>query len=346
MSIPNYVASALLLGVVCATAATAQQQSTPSPDANRIHLNVVVTPKSGAPVPDLQKQDLTVSDNNVAQPITSFEAVNGAQAPIEIVLVVDAVNTDFSKLAYERQQIDTFLKANGGHLAHPVALAIFTDTGVQLQQAPSTDGNQLSASLDQSDIGLREIHRHSQFGDQDRLNLSLNALHSLVASEATRPGRKLILWVSPGWPLLSGPRIDLDSKQEQLIYSQVVGMSNALRQGDVTLYSIDSSGPGQNIGREFYYQDFLKGVTKPSEVALGDLALQVIAVQSGGLALSASNDIARQLEECMADTTAYYRISYSTPPAEHGDSEYHTINVKVSTPGLSAHTLTGYYTGS
>jgi VWFA-related protein len=349
MSSPKYVASAFLVSALCISAVAAQQIPAPAqPNSSQIYLDVVVTPKSGAPVGGLKKQDFTVTDNNVAQPIATFEAVDGTQAPIEVVLVVDAVNTDFTRLAYEREQIDNFLKSNGGHLAHPVELAIFTDAGIQLQQAPSTDGNQLSASLDQSDIGLREVRRTSQFENQDRINLSLNALHSLLVKESQHPGRKLIFWISPGWPLLSGPRIDLDSKQQQLIYSQVVGISNALRQGDITLYSVDSAGAGESVQWEFYYQDFLKGVTKPSQVQLGNLALQVIAVQSGGLALSASNDTARptrQIEKCMADTAAYYRISYNAPPTEHGDSQYHATDVKVSSPGLVARTRTGYYTG-
>jgi hypothetical protein len=36
------------------------------------------------------------------------------------------------------------------------------------------------------------------------------------------------------------------------------------------------------------------------------LTLGVIATQSGGLALSSGNDIATQLQKCVADTGGYY----------------------------------------
>jgi len=354
MPTPIRLAAALLSVMLYPVAARAQQPTQNSPPRNTpiqansrtIILNVVVTPKSGKqsrkPVAGLQKQDFTLLDNNAPQPITSFEAVTGSQAPVEIMLLVDAVNTRYSNLAYEREQIDAFLRANGGHLAHPVSLAIFTDTGTEVQQGPSTDGNQISASLDNSPTGLREIRRDSQYEGQDRFNLSMKTLQSLVSRESEHPGRKIIFWVSPGWPMLSGPRIDLDARQQQQIYSEVVAISTMLRQNDITLYSIDPLGAGESPGWEFYYEEFLDGVKKPGQVQLGDLALQVIAIQSGGLALTAGNDTAGRLQQCMDDTTAYYRIAYEAPPPDRS-SEYHRIDVRVSTHGLTAHTRTGYY---
>ena len=53
-------------------------------DISPIHLDVVVTEKSGAPVSGLQLEDFTLLDNNVPQTITSFEAVDGRQAHAEL----------------------------------------------------------------------------------------------------------------------------------------------------------------------------------------------------------------------------------------------------------------------
>jgi hypothetical protein len=70
----------------------------------------------------------------------------------------------------------------------------------------------------------------------------------------------------------------------------------------------------------------------------------VLAVQSGGLVLGPGNDIARLLERCMADTAAYYELSFDPPPSERRD-EYHSLQIKVTQPGLTARTRNGYYTG-
>ena len=338
MSLPPRFAL-LLLGLAACTASTLAQQTAPP---RRITLDVVVTPKSGAPVTGLHQQDFTLLDNGVPQTIASFTAVGAQPAPLEVVLLIDAVNTNAENIAYERKQIETFLQSDGGRLAHPTSLAIFTDTGTHIQNDVSTDGNALSAALDQQTIGLRTVRADSQWAAQERLQISLNALNQLATREAARPGRKVVLWVSPGWPLLSGPMVDLDAKQVQQLYSEIVDTSTLLRNGNITLYSVDSLGPGENVERTDYYQSFLKPVTKPGQAELGDLGLQVLAVQSGGQAVGPSNDISHLLERCMADTTAYYELSFDAPPAEHRN-EYHSLQIKLSQPGLTARTRTGYY---
>jgi VWFA-related protein len=314
------------------------------PVDSKIHLDVVVTPKSGSPISGLQEQDFTVLDNKTPQPITSFHAVTGNQAPIEAILVIDAINTDYQHVANERVQVDKFLRDNGGHLPVPVALAIVGDTGTQIQEGFSTDGNALSADLEKYSVAFRNITRATGFwGAEDRFNLSLRALRELTAREASRPGRKFILWVSPGWPLLSGPGVDLDSKQERQLFAMIVDISSELRLAHTTLYSVDPLGTQDAATfRTFYYEEFLKGVTEPRKVLPGNLALQVIAAQSGGLVLNSDNDVSALLRRCVADTTAYYEISFA-PPLDTQPDEYHQVEVKVAKSGVTARTRQGYY---
>jgi VWFA-related protein len=341
MSIDKRFVFFLLAPLLSAALLSGQQTISPAP-ASRIYLDVVVTPKSGPPVANLQQQDFIILDNKTQQHVTSFQAFSGSQDPIHVILVIDAVNSSYQGIAFQRGEIDKFLRANSGRLAEPMALAFFTDTGTQIQQGFSTDGNALSASLDQYTIGLRNIRRSSQYGGSDRLQLSMNALREIAAQEANLPGRKLIFWMSPGWPLLSGPGIELDSKQQNQIFATIVNFSTQLRQARTTLYSIDPLGTGEGLGRTFYYQGFVKGVGKASQATLGDLSLQVLATQTGGLALSSSNDVVALLQRCLADTEAYYGLSFDPAPADHRD-EYHHLEIQLTKPGLTARTRQGYY---
>jgi VWFA-related protein len=305
-------------------------------------LDVVVSPKSGTPVSGLQQQDFTILDNKAPQTITSFAALGGPQAPIELVVLIDTVNADFATVTFERAQIDKFFKADGGHLAYPTSLAIVDDAGLRMGDTPSKDGNLLSLALAQSDLGLRTIHKDTGVtNDADRLHLSLVAAQRLAVKEATRPGRKIVLWVSPGWPLLSTPNLNYDEKQTQQLFRQTVVMSTLLRRADVTLYSINPVGANEGA-HQLDYEQFLKGAAKPIQAVPGYLALQVMAIQSGGLALTGNNDIASQLDRCMADANAYYELSFDPPPGDRRD-DLHTLQVKVSQPGLTARTRTGYY---
>ena len=320
------------------------QQPAPSPAEtdHAIHLDVVVAPKSGSPVADLHQQDFTILDNNTTNPITSFKAVSGSSSGIEVVIVIDAVNTSYQNIAYERGEISKFLRSNGGHLAYPTTLALITDTGSKMQNNFSTDGNAIDKSLSDSTIGLRDLRRSSGFyGATERLQLSLTAIGQLTAYEAARPGRKIILWISPGWPILSGPEIQLDKKQQDQLFNNVVQISTAMRKARITLYSLDSLGVTENLARVNYYQDFVKGVKKPNETAFGDLALQVLAVQSGGQAFN-STGLSQIMQKSLDDCKAFYEITIQPLPAESRD-EYHQLDVKISQPGLVARTRTGYY---
>ncbi|RXH56051.1 VWA domain-containing protein [Granulicella sibirica] len=334
----------LLLCLLPASSAMAQQPEVAAhPDKGRISLDVVVAAKNGPPVAGLEQGDFLLTDNKTARPMTSFRAMARGQEPVEVVLLIDAVNTNYEHVSYERQQIDQFLKANGGKLELPTALAIFTDTGSQMQQTFSRDGNSLADSLDHQTIGLREIRRSAGFyGAEDRLQLSLEALRQLMAREGPRPGRKLVLWVSPGWPLLSGAGVDLSMKERERIFRTIVDTSTAMREAGITLYNLNPLGPTENLSAAFYYENYLKGVPNSGKTDLGDLGLQVLARQSGGLTLTSSNDVRAMLQKAVSDTDAYYQISFEPAPADKPD-EYHHIEVKVEKPGLIARTRDGYY---
>jgi VWFA-related protein len=336
----------LVVALLCAVGVSARQQAPPNQlaGAGTVVLDVVVTPKSGPPVRGIEQKDFTLLDNKVPQTLTSFQAVDGRYASVRITLLIDAVNVDYSVVASEREQVDKFLRTDGGHLAHPTALAVLTDKGAQMLGDFSTDGNTLSASLDQYAVSLRLVNRTAGFwGAAERLQYSLDGLQALVAHEASAPGRNIILCISPGWPLLSGPRVDLDEKKQQQTFGEVVSLSTELLQAHITLYSVDPLGSRDaGSSRIFYWENFLKGVSKPSQVQLANLALQVLASQSGGAVLTSNNDIAAMLRKCLSDTSTYYELSFH-PPQSDQPHEYHQLEIHVAERGLTARTRQGYY---
>src|ERR1700744_2439209 len=106
----------------------------PSPGApeGKMRLDVLVTDSAGQPVAGLAQRDSPLFDNKKSQPILSFKAVNGstgqlagagnspaADPPVEVILLMDATNNAMRNIAYERTQIATFLRQNGGRLTQP-----------------------------------------------------------------------------------------------------------------------------------------------------------------------------------------------------------------------------------
>ncbi len=336
-----------LIPVFCLCVFSGQAQQS-EPANRRITLDVVVTDKSGKPVPGLQQQDFTLLDNKQPQKLLSFTAVQGgaqtADPPVDVVLVVDEVNITFSRVSYARQEIEKFLKRDGGELPRPLSLAVLSDKGLAMSNLSTRDGNALAAELSENKAALRTVTRsQGVYGADDRVGLSLNALRQLADYETPRPGRKLVIWISPGWPLLTGPRIQLSDKDQQRIFNQVVGLSDSLRQARITLYSVDPLGTADAGGfRTSYYLEFVKGVKKARQVQIGDLGLQVIATQSGGRVLISDNDVAGEIASCIADASAFYVVTFDGLVGD-GPNEYHSLEMKVDKPGLKALTRTGYY---
>ena len=339
----------------CLTSAGVAQQAVnppapaPSSAPKTVALHVVVTTKNGKPVSGLKLQDFAVQLDKKPQPILSFqpaEASASAVAPIDTILLIDTVNTRFFHVAYERDQIERFLRQNGGKLAQPTSLVVLTDTSVSVTPQSTQDGNALAGFLRQSEASLRDIGRDAGFyGWIEQFQISTRALQQITTYEASRPGRKLLIWISPGWPLLSGPEVDLTFKDQQNFFHDLVNLSSALRNAQITLSSVDPLGSDDLLGyRTTFYEEFTKGVPVAGKMQIGNLALQVLALQSGGRVLNSNNNVAQLITRAASDAEAFYTITIAPPPAEHKD-QYRAVAVTLSPdhPGLAVHTLTGYY---
>jgi len=317
------------------------------PMSNSITQDVVVTDKSGHPVPGLQEGDFTLLDNGKPTAIRSFAAVEGSSSRedlTQVILLVDEVNTSFVAVSQERTQLDIFLTRNQGRLPYPVTVIFLTDTGMKQMNQPSTDGNALAAQLAQEEGTLRDLRRSAGFyGAAEQMQISLRALRSLAATLTPVAGRKLVVWISPGWWLFDSPNVYLSDKERRGFFDAIVEFSDALREARMVLYAVNPLGTtdaGSIYNVE--WEDFVKPAQKPNRADPGDVSLQVIAAQSGGQIFYGNNDVAGEIEKCVADGSAWYKLTFDTQQAAEGDT-WHTITVKVDKPGLKVRTRNGYY---
>jgi VWFA-related protein len=312
-----------------------------------ITLDVVVNDKSGASVADLQPGDFELLDKKQPQTLVFVQAANGMSAktdpPAEAILVVDAVNGSLETVESERQMLERFLQKNGGKLALSTSLVVLSDQGMTVKNPPTRDGKELVDFLNANIPGLRPLSTWGWDADMAREQLSLKALDFLVAQASRRPGRKLLMWLSPGWRLQTSGNWVASQKDRQMLFNKVASLSTAMRAARVTVYSLDPSGIDSELTFQQIYEAYLKGVDTPNHVDYGYLLLQVLATQTGGKALSASSDLAGLIDKCVEDARAYYVLSFNPPPSAH-PSEYHSIEVQIDKRGLKARTRTGYYT--
>lgn len=284
------------------------QPASPAPDAapGLINLDFVVTDKSGKPIHGLVLKDFTLLDNHQPQKILSFHSFDEVSAkldpPVEVILVVDTIKMPFTLAADERVEVEKFLRQSSGHLAQPISIFGISDSGLWKLAQPSGDGNALAAEIAEDKLMfIRRLleKKTGEYADSlspgDPAGLSaLKALGDIATSERRKPGRKVLIWIGPGWGV-----------------------------GTV----------GGTVRLQLTYLDFLNGVQSVQQASLKNLDRRVLAVQSGGRVLGPTNDLVSQIDRCIQETSAFYTLSFDPSHADH-PGEYHSIEVQVGVPGL------------
>lgn len=305
----------------------------------RIRVDVVVTDAADKPVSGLRAQDFKLLDNGNERFWPSFAAYDGVQAkadpPVQMILVVDCVNNGVVELGYIREGLAKFLRQNNGHLAQPTTIVRFTLSGVDLMSKPSTDGNALAGAVEQ--IGAAAMP-----GGLDAFALSLNALSTVVNKTANGTGRKMVIWLGPGWPVaVPGSHVvtSIDERGRRADYQLIVQFAKAMEEGRIALY-------GGYRGADFYVRDYSKPVRKVSEANPRDLALEVLAEKSGGHGELASVDrvsaATDALNHLLAEASTFYSLTFD-PPRAKGQDDFHELKVKLDKRGLTVHATSGYY---
>jgi VWFA-related protein len=312
-----------------------------------ITLDVQVTDRSGKSSNGLGQQSFNLLDNGHPQRITSFQRIEEKDeaSSVEVVLVLDTMNASFQDVVIERQGIQKFLLKDGGQLALPVSIVFVADTGVQISK-PSKDGRSLAADLEKLQTPMRVLgSAQGEHGAQDRSQRSLRALQMLCTYEATRRGRKLLVWVGPGWPLLSRSTAEPSERDHRRYFNSIVDVTTALRRAHITLYSVVPLNLAQvGGGNPLLYQSYLKGVEDPSQADSTHLALQVLAIHSGGRVLGQSGDLAGQIALCVEDGQGYYEITFDAAESDAA-IQYHALQINIDQPGAVTRTSSAYYAG-
>ncbi len=342
----------------------------------RIQINVVVKNRQGDPVAGLEAKDFVVLDNKTSQTISAIETpgstASATTQPVQVILLLDAVNTTFGEFSYAREQTLKFLRQNGGRLEHPTCLAVWSDQGLRAQLKATQDGNLLAHQLEATDITARTTLLAKDQHEVEDFQSSLQTLQAIAEDEAKIVGRKMLIWVGPGWPMLTGSGYNSSTRDKERDFAAIVDVSTALRQAQIALYNVSlkrsqrvglrdqpvqamrdmsaaeapgasRSGPSMSAGAESAdYKEFLRPVKSFHDADSGNLALQVLAIQSGGRVLDPGNDIAGKIVACEADANGFYSMSF-VPKASKHPNEYHEVRLRVAYPGAVTQATGGFY---
>lgn len=339
--------SRVLLGVAGVVACAGQtpgvplqtMSMAPSFSDGLVRLDVTVTAKDGHAVRGLRAADFTLLDNGQPQKLVTFRAheIGADNEPAELLLMLDTLDlTGFREEEAEREA-QKFLRANQGKLAHPTMFYRLREDGLRASELTS-DGNKLADEIAHNSeprrIGWQSAQSNQpllRIGSAAARNMTaLDALGAIAIEARRRPGRKLLFWLSPGWPVQAGGKS---------AFEELVEYSTRLREARVQLFSATE---WPYLQHELGYEEFLGGVKGPKNSGPGYFDLEVLAEKSGGEAIAPVAKLSDLLIQRMLEADDYYTLTFD-PPRAAGPDEYHSLEVKVDMPGAVAGTNHEYY---
>ena len=343
---------------------------------HRILLNVQVSDMSGQPVTGLDDKDFTLRINHEKVPIASFQAVRdgGATAHARAFFVIDMLNNSSRDLSDARKAIEK-LAATGKELPLPTSLAVLTERGMEASNASrnaevlAAEWERMTKSFHQSDCtedwnnaalgtavavtSVDDINRvRSRHATADRIGnclnekyqLSYTALTAFAHRQQSVPGRAILIWIGPGWPILSGPEFaPLTPDERQTFFGNLVQASAELREGQVTLDAV-SWPPSTPIARLNYsdLETLMRGIPTAAQASANSVAMPVLAHLSGGQVYVHKKSLTSELAACLADGISYYVLGFDSAPSAAPD-EFRAIEVTIDKPDVTVRTIPEHY---
>jgi len=320
-------------------------------------VDLVATSAKGGAVTDLKQEDFTVTENGVPQKIDTFTFSKPAAHPQAAqrqlppgvisnipaysaatsynVILLDAINTDFSSHAYAQDSLIKYLETNPD--IQPTAVFAMEGRLILLHDF-TTDTKALrdvvagfkprgpthipTVDAAASPFGSRGSFQVTSQGFQ----VTYQSMRFIARALAGYPGRKNLIWISEGFPFSVSPE---DPLGDGSVISQDTAqaadqIANELMNAQVALYPIDAAGV--SINDRFNPR----------------VAMVNMSSRTGGKTFYNRNDIDVGVRTSIDDGSTYYSLSYY-PTDRSVDSKFRRIQVKVSRPDVKLQYRQGYF---
>ncbi len=318
-----------------------------------VYLDVTVLDKKGHPVvKGLTKDDFTITDYKKPQTIVSFElpeahrASAGAEnenptgtSPVTI-LVMDRLNSSFQEFAYIRYEVEQFLKAQHSRLASPAELLVLGDDSLELVQGFTRSRAQLLEAVEHLPPVLPYKFNSRAFA-WERVGQSLDALDQIAFQNRGVPGRKNVVWVGRGTPIVYLDSTLLGADFVAQLKQYVHSTTNMLVHARISLFVIYPGIPVSYAALSLTESDSLLDLGDSDPFA-GDVNFGLLANETGGKLFYNHNNLAMEIKKSQQMGSHYYTLTYQ-PQNVVPDGKFHRIRVILRNSGLRAVTKAGYY---
>ena len=323
-------------------------QARPSPTlqvySRETIVDVTVTDDRGNHVRGLTRSDFTVEEDGKPQPLRSFKEtrVNREAAPPlprlapgtytsaqtipaagpMSVLLIDSLNSPplgekyMEYVVTAQHEIEHYI--NTMPQGTQVAIFSLSFRGLHLLHGFTTDRDQLFHAMD---TNFPVLANPDHFIRDKYANL--DALNQIAAYVAPVKGRKNLLWLAPGMPVLLLRDGGLSWGVDADMAHRTMDTYEIFTAEQIAVSPVDTRG-------------VCACVLGPSS-----LRMEAVADDTGGVAYFLNNDIKGEIAKAIDNSSDYYTLSY-VPPDHPSAGHSHKITITVARPGLHLVYRKGY----
>ena len=305
------LAAVLLAAALCVCSFADAQENPQQPkqtihvSVDRVNVGVIVTDSHGHFVEGLRREDFSVFDNGIEQPLTGFAAI---EEPAQVLLLIESGPAVHLLGKNHVRASDTLLNSLSPN--DRVAIASYSKSPELLLDFTP---DKLTARL-----ALQSLNFTVGFAE---LNLS-SSLASAIDRLAPFPGKKTVVVLSTG--------IDTSPPEKWQAIQQ------KLKTSDVRILAVSLSGDFRKPakGRKLSPQEREDRAFVKQGFAQADQSLHDLAQATGGRVYLPKNE--KEFDRAYSEIAQLVRHEYSIafgPPVK--DGQVHTIQVKVNRLGNS-----------
>lgn len=318
------MALATIVTALCAASPAMRQQNPPdtqSPPTIKVSTDVVnvlaiVKDKKGHLIPDVNKEDFQVLEDNNPQEIRYFS--KQTDTPLTLGILVDTSPSQERVLSIEQEEAKSFI----GQVIKPkdLAFVLHFDVEVELLQDFTSDKKMLSKAIDETVINgggggvlPGTFPTSAGQGATHLYDAVFLAATDLLKNEV---GRKVIILLTDG--------------EDQGSKEKLQTALEAAQRSDLIVYSIEVSDRMYYPARGMFYS--------------GDSVLKKLSDDTGGrvIEVKANRDVSRAFQEIADELRTQYLLGY-TPTNTRHNGAFRKLQVKVRSQDYKIQARRGYY---
>ncbi|MGC2111996.1 MAG: VWA domain-containing protein [Candidatus Korobacteraceae bacterium] len=204
---------------------------------------------------------------------------------------------------------------------------------------------------------FRDTQIYGAYAQKIMARATLTGLMQIAQAYAGVPGRKSVIWLTGGMPMLlydafaGGAKGYSALNGDSELIPEYEAAFSALNNANVAIYGVDVKGIGSD--KTYHATGINQAMNNPvyqtrangnvvSPLASGDEAIKVLSAATGGKSCTANADLKNCIDQAVEDSNSYYMLGFYVPQ-QNRKAGWHKLEVKLVAEKGSVRSRNSYY---